>query len=97
MFKVSIFQSALLLTSCLIIISSIIGETNVLAKPASSNEYQKGLKASTDMLMAILNNHYFLTLSYPEQFKVLDEFYNHVNIFLKEEEDEENEKEKQEE
>jgi hypothetical protein len=47
-----------------------------------------------NILLAILNDPGFLAMNYADQYKFLDEFYNHVNMYLKDErENEENEEE----
>ncbi len=38
------------------------------------------------ILQAILSDPDFLDMSYPEQYKILDDFYKHVDGYLKEEE-----------
>ena len=35
------------------------------------------------VLHAILNDPVFLAMSYPEQYKLLDDFYNHVDEYIK--------------
>lgn len=38
-----------------------------------------------NILQAILSDPEFLAMSYPEQYKILDDFYKHVDTYLQEE------------
>ena len=80
--KISLVTSALLLTSFLLF--NIDNKINVSARPAPKNNYHKEM-VYMNILLAILNDPDFLAMSYPEQYKILDGFYNHVNSYLKEE------------
>ena len=73
--KISILTSTLLLASFLVIIDM----RRVTDKPT----YRKEM-VYMNILLAILNDPDFLSMSYPEQYKILDGFYNHVKIYLKE-------------
>ena len=88
--KISILASTLLLASFLVIID--MSRSKVVAKPT----YRKEM-VYMNILLAILNDPDFLSMSYPEQYKILDGFYNHVKIYLKEEEREEKEQTEKEE
>ena len=82
--KISNFITALLLTSVLLInISEIC--VNAKSKPVNINHkeivYMK-------ILLAILDDPDFVTMSSQEQHHILDAFYNHVNTYLREGENE---------
>ena len=84
--KISILTSTLLLASFLVIIDM----RRVTDKPT----YRKEM-VYMNILLAILNDPDFLSMSYPEQYKILDGFYNHVKIYLKEDDIKEEELEKE--
>ena len=82
--KISILTSTLLLASFLVIIDM----RRVTDKPT----YRKEM-VYMNILLAILNDPDFLSMSYPEQYKILDGFYNHVKIYLNEDDKKEEEEE----
>ena len=84
--KISILTSTLLLASFLVIIDM----RRVTDKPT----YRKEM-VYMNILLAILNDPDFLSMSYPEQYRILDGFYNHVKIYLKEDDIKEEELEKE--
>jgi deoxyribodipyrimidine photolyase len=58
----------------------------------STSKVNKELKYM-NILLTILSDPGFLDMNYADQYKFLDEFYNHVNMYLKDErENEEEEK-----
>ena len=56
----------------------------------SMSKVNKELKYM-NILLAILNDPGFLAMNYADQYKLLDEFYNHVNMYLKDERENEEE------
>ena len=76
-------SSVLALCSLLLVTLSFVRE--VKCAPLGEKTILKEI-GFMKILQAILSDPDFLDMSYPEQYKILDDFYKHVDGYLKEEE-----------
>ena len=77
------FSSVLALFSLLLVSLSFVRE--VKCAPLGEKTILREI-GFMNILQAILSDPDFLNMSYPEQYKILDDFYKHVDGYLKEEE-----------
>jgi hypothetical protein len=77
------FSSVLALFSLLLVSFSFVRD--IKCAPLGEKTILKEI-GFMNILQAILSDPDFLDMSYPEQYKILDDFYKHVDGYLKEEE-----------